>query len=97
MRFDAAGVPSEAFWSPFGPLIHRKAGRGGPLAHRRSSPTVPGGPEGDHGKRPPDMMKPRRETYSHLGFYVGLTVCWFRTSVTGVSRHGGLMSRDIRN
>ena len=33
----------------------------------------PGGPEGDHGKRPPDMMKPRRETYSHLGFYVGLT------------------------
>ena len=73
MRFDAMGMLPEAFWSPFGPLIHREADRGGPAVHRRSSRTVPGGPEGDHRKPPSDMMKPRRETYSHLGFYVGLT------------------------
>lgn len=28
---------------------------------------------------------------------VELAVWWFRTSVTGVSRHGGLMSHDIRD
>ena len=28
---------------------------------------------------------------------VGRVVFWFTTSVTGVSRHGGLMSPDIRN
>ena len=73
MRSEAAGVLPEAFWSPFGPLIHRKRVRGALLVHRRSPRTMPGGPEGDHRKPPPDMMKPRRETYSHLGFYVGLT------------------------
>ena len=57
------------FWSPYpqgsGP---RRSGCPQATVRRRSR-----GPEGDHGKRPLDMLKPRQETYSHLGFYVGLT------------------------
>ena len=42
MRSEAAGVLPEAFWSPFGPLIHRKRVRGALLVHRRSPRTMPG-------------------------------------------------------
>jgi hypothetical protein len=46
MRSEAAGVLPEAFWSPFGPLIHRKRVRGALLVHRRSPRTMPGDQRG---------------------------------------------------
>ena len=43
-------------------------------------------------KRPPRILS---ETASDLLFPVGMTVFWFTTSRTGVSRHPGVMSREI--
>ncbi len=74
MRSNARGsAPASVlvpFWSPY-PQESGSRRSVRPQATARES--AGGGPEGDHGKRPPDMMKPRRETCSHLGFYVGLT------------------------
>lgn len=52
------------FWSPY----PQDSGRRPPVRPQATTGESAGGPEGDHGERPPDMTKPRRETYSHLGF-----------------------------
>lgn len=71
---------SDPFWVPLSTGKRVEAG----YSHTGRHLEPCRGPEGDHEKRSPDMMKPRRETYSHLGFYVGLTVSGFRRSFRSV-------------
>ncbi|SDO65998.1 C-5 cytosine-specific DNA methylase [Microbacterium testaceum StLB037] len=48
----------EAFWSPFGPLIHRTDPAASPATRRRVTLTGSGGPEGDQRKPLPETTKP---------------------------------------
>ena len=68
-----AKTASKRFWSPFGPLIHRRASSTGSDPSRRSGPEERRGPEGDQQKPVARHDKALMKTASHQGFSVGLT------------------------
>ena len=57
------------FWSPY----PQDSGSRRLVRPQATTGKSAGGTRGGPRKTTPDMKKPRRETYSHLGFYVGLT------------------------
>ena len=59
MRSEAAGVLPEAFWSPFGPLIHRPAHFDPISAPKRQLGIGQGDQRGTNKNPSSDMTKPR--------------------------------------
>ncbi|WP_288798383.1 tyrosine-type recombinase/integrase [uncultured Arsenicicoccus sp.] len=69
LRASSLAVVLVPFWSPYPQGVGSRRRRCPQATARRHTR----GTRGGRRKRPPDMTKPRRETCSHLGFYVGLT------------------------
>lgn len=80
------------FWSPYPQAAPPQDTKPMSRPLRRIGKGTRGGPAETTPRDDEALMK----MASHQGFSVGMTVCWIRTSVTGVSRHRGQMSHDMR-
>ena len=69
----SAKTASNSFWSPFGPLIHRRASSKGSDSSRKPGCEERRGPEVDQQKPVARHGKALMKTTSHQGFSVGLT------------------------
>ncbi len=69
----SAKTVSKRFWSPFGPLIHRRASSQGSDSSRKPGREERRGPEEDQQKPVARHDKALMKTASHQGFSVGLT------------------------